>query len=438
MPRTKQKAPGTRARPRRWTIGGRKWPIVVIICVVVVAILLFLAQDPRTLRVRSAVAAGDPGFPDYIATLIDAPVTAGDSYEVLQNGDQFYASMLAAIRGAKRTIALETYNFNKGEIGETFTVALVDAARRGVEVRLVLDAFGASAPPDDLDDRIEKAGGRVHWFNQIGPWTVESTNTRTHRKLLVVDSEVAYTGGAGIADTWVGNAQNKEQWRDTQFKVTGPAVRLLEACFFENWLEAGGEGEPVLHLQPATASKDTRSVVIWSNPVGGVSNVKQLYLYSIAAARESIDIQSPYFVPDASGRAALTEARNRGVKVRILSDGDVTDAKSVKHASRRTYQRLLNDGIEVYEYVPTMMHAKLMVVDRTWTVLGSGNFDNRSLELNDEITVAVFDPGLSRTLTDAFENDMRHSKRWTADEWPKRPWHWKVREVFWGIFGEVF
>jgi cardiolipin synthase len=436
MPRTAQKAP--RARPSRWTIGGRKWPIVVIICLVVVGVLLFLAQDPRTLHVRSAIAAGDPAFPDYIATLIDAPVTSGDSYEVLQNGDQFYASMLAAIHGAKRTIALETYNFNKGEIGETFTVALVDAARRGVEVRLVLDAFGASAPPNDLDDRIEEAGGLVHWFNQIGPWTVESTNTRTHRKLLIVDSAVAYTGGAGIADTWVGDAQNKEQWRDTQFRITGPAVRLLEACFFENWLEAGGEGEPVLHAQQPTASRDTRSVVIWSNPVGGVSNVKQLYLYSIAAARTSIDIQSPYFVPDASGRAALNEARRRGVKVRILSDGDVTDAKSVKHASRRTYQRLLDAGIEVYEYSPTMMHAKLMIVDRTWTVLGSGNFDNRSLELNDEITVAVYDTTLSRTVTAAFENDLRHSKQWTKDEWPKRPWHWKAREVFWGIFGEVF
>ena len=434
MPREKRKDVG----PGRWTIGGRKWPIVVIICGAVVAILLFLAQDPRTLSVRSAVAAGDPKFPDYIATLIDAPVTAGDSYEVLQNGDQFYPSMLAAIRGATRSIALETYNFNKGDIGEEFTVALVDAAKRGVDVKLVLDAFGASAPPDDLDNRIEAAGGRVHWFNQIGPWTVESTNTRTHRKLLIVDSKVAYTGGAGIADTWVGHAQSEEHWRDTHFKITGPAVKLLEACFFENWLEAGGEGEPVLHPQGPTGPMDTQSVVVWSNPVGGVSNVKQLYLYSIAAARESIDIQSPYFVPDASGRGALNEARRRGVKVRILSDGDVTDAKSVKHASRRTYQRLLDQGVEVYEYVPTMMHAKLMVVDRTWTVMGSGNFDNRSLELNDEITVAVYDRDLSRTLTEAFEKDLKNSKQWTKDEWPKRPWHWKLREVFWGIFGEVF
>ena len=434
MPRARSNA----RKASRWTIGGRKWPVVVIICVAVVAILLFLAQDPRTLRVRSAVAATDPAFPDYVATLIDAPVTAGDTYEVLQNGDQFYASMLEVIRKARRTILLETYNFNKGEIGETFVTALIEAAGRGVTVRLVLDAFGASAPPPDLDDRLEKAGAQVVWFNQIGPWTVESTNTRTHRKLLVVDGEVAFTGGAGIADFWAGHAQDKEHWRDTQFKITGPAVRLFEACFYENWLEAGGEGAPELRSSAPGSSRNTRSVVIWSNPVGGISNVKQLYLYSIASARESIDIQSPYFVPDASGRAALNEARSRGVKVRILSDGDVTDAKSVKHASRRTYQRLLNAGIEVYEYEPTMMHAKIMIVDRVWSVVGSGNFDNRSLELNDEITVAVYDPDLGRQLTAAFDGDLKLSKQWTVTDWPKRPWHWKVREVFWGIFGEVF
>jgi cardiolipin synthase len=278
----------------------------------------------------------------------------------------------------------------------------------------------------------------VQWFNQLGPWTVESTNTRTHRKLLVVDGAVAFTGGAGIADHWTGHAQDEDHWRDTQFRITGPAVRLLEACFFENWLEAGGEGAPELPTQAPVSSAGTRSVVLWSNPVGGVSNVKQLYLYSIASARRTIDIQSPYFVPDTSAKAALADASQRGVKIRILSDGDITDVKSVKHASRWTYQGLLNEGIEIYEYAPTMMHAKIMVVDGIWSVVGSGNFDNRSLELNDEITVAVHDLDLGRTLTAAFQADLRNAKQWTVSDWPKRPWHWKVRELFWGIFGEVF
>jgi cardiolipin synthase len=219
--------------------------------------------------------------------------------------------------------------------------------------------------------------------------------------------------------------------------VTGPAVRLLEACFFENWLEGGGEGAPEFEKDSA-GTGSSRSLVIWSNPVGGVSNVKQLYLYSIAAARRSIDIQSPYFIPDASALRALREARARGVKIRILSDGDITDAKSVKFGSRNTYQRLLDAGIEIYEYEPTMMHAKIMIVDGAWSVVGSGNFDNRSLELNDEISIAIFDNDLGRKLTEAFEGDAHHSRQWRVEDWRKRPWHWKVREKFWGIFGEVF
>lgn len=428
---------GAQTQPKRWSIGGRKWPIVLVVCLAIVGLLLFIAQDPRTLHVESSVAATDAQFPSYIAALIDSPITEGDSIEVLRNGDEFYVAMLDAIRNARKRILLETYNYNKGEAGEMFTNALVEAGKRGVDVRLVLDSFGASAPPENFDERIQSAGGTVLWFNGIRLRGIESTNTRTHRKLLVVDGEVGFTGGAGVADHWLGHAQDKDHWRDTQFKITGPAVRLMEACFFENWLEAGGKGAPELS-PPAPGSGSNRAVVVWSNPVGGVSNMKQLYLYSIASARRSIDIQSPYFVPDASGRAALNQARSRGVRVRILSDGEITDAMSVKRASRRTYERLMNAGIEVYEYAPTMMHAKIMTVDGVWNVFGSGNFDNRSLELNDEITVAVHDAELGKTLTRDFESDLANSKHWKLDEWKKRPWHWKIREWFWGIFGEVF
>jgi len=419
-------------------IKGRKWPVVVIVCVTVFAALLFIAQDPRTLHVRSRVAATDPDFPDYIAALIDVPVTHGDAFDVLRNGDEFYASMLAAVKEARKRILFETYNYNKGEAGELFTNALAEAAKRGVDVRLVLDAFGASSPPPNLDARIESVGGKVLWFNQVRLRSIESQNTRTHRKLLVVDGEIAFTGGAGVADHWLGHAQDPDHWRDTQFKITGPAVRLLEACFYENWLEAGGEGAPDLQHRAGDGPGNSSTLVVWSNPVGGVSNVKQLYLYSIASARHTIDIQSPYFVPDASALAALYEARARGVRVRILSDGDVTDAKSVKHATRHTYQRLLDAGMEVYEYQPTMMHAKIMTVDGVWSVVGSGNFDNRSLELNDEITVAVFDPDLGRRVKTHFEADLAKSKHWLSEDWKKRPWHWKVREFLWGILGEVF
>lgn len=420
-------------RPRR-----RRWPYVVIIVLTLVGMLLFIAQDPRTLKVESAVAASDPRFPDYISTIVNVPITRGDSYQVLQNGDGFYPAMLDAIKSAKRSIELEVYNYNEGRAGDEFTAALVEAGKRGVQVRLVLDAFGASAPPKDLDQRIEAAGGKVVWFNQFTPWTIESTNTRTHRKLLIIDGEVAFTGGAGIADHWLGNAQDKEHWRDTQFRVNGPAVKLLEACFYENWLEAGGNGAPDFDLEERPGGGPSRSMVIWSNPVGGVSNVKQLYLYSIAAARSTIDIQSPYFVPDASAKGALEDARRRGVRVRVLSDGEITDAKSVKFASRDTYDRLLSAGLEIYEYNPTMMHAKIMVIDGVWSVFGSGNFDNRSLELNDEITMAVHDAELGKVLTTAYDADVKRSTRYAIEGWRNRPWHWRVREFWWGIFGEVF
>jgi cardiolipin synthase len=417
---------------------GRKWPVVIGICVAVFGTLLYIAQDPQTLRIESRLRSDDPAFPDYVATLVNGPITRGDAYELLQNGDEIYPSMLAAIRGAKRRVALETYNFNEGDIGSVFADALVEAAGRGVLVRVILDSFGASAPPADLGKRLSDAGARVVWFNPLRPWTVEATNYRTHRKLLIVDGQVAFTGGVGVADQWLGHAQDEHHWRDTQFRITGPAVRLFEACFFENWVEGGGQDSPELDLDDPPPAGAARSIVIWSNPTGGVSNVKLLYLYSIAGAHRSIDIQSPYFIPDASVRAAFLNARRRGVRIRILTDGDITDARPVKHASRDTYQELLDAGIEVYEYMPTMMHAKAMVVDGVWSVFGSGNFDNRSLELNDEITVAVADPDLGRRVTLAFEADKTRSHAWRAADWRQRPWHWKIRERFWGLFGEVF
>jgi cardiolipin synthase len=424
----------------RWRlrIGGRKWPVVTLICLMVLGTVLFLAQDPRTLHVESRLAVEDPAFPDYIASIVDTPVTRGDAYDVLQNGDQIYAAMLDAIAKAQRRIVFESYNYKAGEIGERFTVALMDAARRGVVVRLVLDSFGATPAPPRIRERMAEAGVRLAWFNPFGIWTVESTNNRTHRKVLVVDGEVGFTGGAGVADHWLGDAQGKDHWRDTQFKVNGPAVRLLEASFFENWVEAGGRDAPELDLGEPPGPGHSRSLVIWSNPIGGVSNVKLLFLYSIAGARRTIDIQSPYFIPDGSAQRAIADARRRGVEVRVLTDGDVTDVKSVKHASRNQYQPLLDAGVQIFEFQPTMMHTKVMVIDGQWSVFGSGNFDNRSLELNDEITVAVADADLGRRLVEAFEKDLTRSKQWRVEDWRRRPWHWKAREKFWGLFGEVF
>ena len=419
---------------------GRKWPVVVLIVVMIVATALLLAQDPRTIHVRSAYAVGAPEFPGYLASLVNAPLLRGGQYKVLTNGDQIYPAMLGAIDRAKHRIEFETYNFLDGTAGTQFAEALANAARRGVYVRVIVDTVGAAPPPAALRNELATAGVRLVWFNPVGMWTVEATNNRTHRKLLVIDGVVGFTGGVGVADHWLGNARNEKEWRDTHFEVTGPVVQALEACFYENWVEAGGTDSPP--IGPAVLSAPTPgediSIVVWSNPTIGVSNVKLLYLYSIDAARQTIDIQSPYFVLDSSVRLALSRARERGVRIRVLTDGEHTDTKSVKHASRNEYADLLEAGDRVFEYQPTMMHTKAIVVDKRWSIFGSANFDNRSLELNDEITIAADDSALAATLSAAFDVDLEKSKEWRGDEWRKRPWHWKMRERFWGLFGEVF
>lgn len=403
----------------------------------VTGFLLLIAQDQDTLRVESPVAASDPRFAAYVASLVGAPVEPGDRYTVLRNGDEAFPAMLEAITGAQARISFESFIYEDGRVGDQFTAALVAAARRGVTVRIVLDAIGGELSRTS-QKTLTDGGVSVVWFNPLRPWTLEETNYRTHRKVLVVDGEVAFTGGIGLADHWEGHAQDADHWRDTQFKVTGPAVRALEASFYENWLESGGGSVPALDPERPSQGTGARSVVIWSNPTGGASNVKLMYLLSIAGARTQIDIQSPYFILDESTRWSLDAARQRGVRIRVLTDGEVTDAKPVKYASRHAYQRLLDAGYEIYEYEPTMMHVKAMMIDGTWSVIGSANFDNRSFELNDELTIAVADAGLAAALTRDFEADLLKSSRLDASTWGRRPLLGKSRELFWSMFGEVF
>ena len=415
----------------------RGWRLAILIGLAVTGLLLLIAQDQETIRIQSPVAAGDARFAHYLASLTGAAVEAGDEYTVLRNGDETFPVMLDAVRQATRRISFESFIFEDGIVGDRFVQELASAAKRGVETRVVLDAVG-SALSRAAQDRLTSAGVQLVWFNTLRPWTLEEANYRTHRKVLVVDGVVAFTGGIGLADHWQGHAQSPQHWRDTQFKVTGPAVRALEAAFYENWLEAGGLSAPALDPEQPSQATGARSIVIWSNPTGGASRVKLLYLVAIAAARKQIDIQSPYFVLDESTRWSLNEARSRGVRVRLVTDGDVTDAGPVKDASREAYQSLLDDGFELYEYQPTMMHVKAMMVDGVLSVVGSANFDNRSFELNDELTVAIQDPQLAAALTRDFEHDITKSKKLDKDTWRDRSLWQKTKEIFWAQFGELF
>jgi cardiolipin synthase len=411
---------------------------ILLVAAGVVALLLMLAQDQETLKIRSAVGAEEPRHSAYLAALVGAPLTRGNRYEVLTNGDQIFPAMLEAIRGARRRISFETYIYDVGEVARQFTSALEEAARRGVRVNLVVDSVGGSGMEAEDIKRLEAAGCRIGAFNALKWYNLEELNYRTHRKILVVDGEVGFTGGAGIADHWLGHAQDKDHWRDTQIRMRGPIVRIVEAAFYENFIETAGAVTPELDDAASETDESGRSFALRSSPTGGSNDLKRLYLLAIASARRSLDISTPYFVPDESSEWSLREAVGRDVKIRILVEGDITDAMPVKYASRHFYDRLLSMGIEIYEYQPTMMHTKVVVVDGAWSMFGSANFDNRSLELNDELNVAVSDRDLARRLLDDFEQDLRVSSRLDLARWRERSLLDRSRERFWSYFGEIF
>jgi cardiolipin synthase A/B len=412
--------------------------VILLAVAAAIALMLMFAQDQETLKIRSAVAADDARHSAYIAALVGGALSRGNHYDVLTNGDQFLPAMLDAIRAAKRRISFETYIYDRGEVANQFTTALEEAARRGVHVNLVVDSVGASGMKSEDMKRLEAAGCHIGSFNALKWYNLEEVNYRTHRKILVIDGQVGFTGGAGVADHWLGHADSKDHWRDTQVRMRGPVVRLVEAAFYENFVETAGIVAPELDQVEIERDDVGLSLVLRSSPTGGASDLKRLYLLGIASARRTIDITSPYFVTDESTAWALQDAISRGVKIRILVEGDKTDAMPVKYASRQAYDRLLSMGIEVYEYQPTMMHTKSLVVDGAWSMFGSANFDNRSLELNDELNVAVSDRDLARRFTEDLEQDLRVSARLELATWRQRGSLEKAREMFWSYFGEIF
>jgi cardiolipin synthase len=437
----------------------RRVLVIATIAGAIVAVLLLVAQDQVTLKLRSDAAAAEPRHAAYVAGLLGAQLTSGNRFTVLTNGDQIFPAMLGAIRSATRRISFETYIYEAGEMGDAFTVALEDAARRGVVVNLVVDAVGASGIDAEHIAQLEEAGCRVVRFNSLRWYSLEEVNYRTHRKILVADGEVAFVGGVGIGDHWMGNAEDPDHWRDTMVQIAGPAARLVEGGFYENFTEAAPEVAAALD-DPATgppgeetegeirrrssvdeqrtADAEGAAFVVRSSPGGGANDMKRLYLLGLASARRSVEITTPYFIPDESSLWSLEDAVRRGVRIRLIVEGDTTDALPVKHASRAYYERLLELGIEIYEYRPTMMHAKTFIVDEAWSMFGSANFDNRSLELNDELNVAVSSRSLAARLLEDFERDRQSSQQLTLAAWRERPLHRKAREHFWALFGEIF
>jgi len=377
---------------------------------------------------RMDVASGD--FLAACEALTAAPISHGDDLDILINGDAIFPVFLDAIRNARRSVNLETYVYWRGEIAHGVARCLCEKAREGVEVNVLLDAVGTLKMDRSLLDDLDGAGVNVARFRPPRPYAVRRLNNRTHRKLLIADGEIGMIGGVGIADEWTGNAQDPDHWRDTHARVTGPIVRGLQGAFAEHWLEATGR---VLvgpdHLPALEPTEDGGPMQLVRSSAGvGDTNVEALYFLALACARQTIDLTAAYFAPRPAFADALCEAASRGVRVRVLVPGAHIDKEFVRVAGRAAYEELLHCGVEVYEYGPTMLHAKTLTIDGAWATVGSVNFDNRSFQLHDEATLCVQSEKVARKLTEQFERDLQVSERITEDRWKGRPLHHRLRE----------
>jgi cardiolipin synthase len=375
---------------------------------------------------------GSEGFLRAVEALTQAPVTRGNRAEILINGDRIFPAMLDAIGAAQRTINLLTYIYWRGEIGSRVADAVCGRATAGVSCRVLLDALGSLKMDPDLIDRMTDCGVRVSRFRPPKPYAIRRGNNRTHRKLLILDGRIGFTGGVGIADEWTGDAQDPDHWRDTHVRVEGPVVRGLLGSFAENWLEATGEvlagADDLPELEPIPGERAAMLAIRSSAGVGD-TDVETLFFLTIAAARRSIDLTSAYFAPRPAFLHALADSARSGVAIRVLVPGPHIDKDIVRHTARSVYGQLLEAGVRVFEYQPTMLHAKSLVVDGAWSTVGSANFDNRSFQLNDETVLGVQDEAFAAQLTETFEHDLERSTEITLDTWRSRPLIDRPREV---------
>ena len=411
--------------------------IAVVSTLVVAVIAMNFISTEKQIReeVRHEYAVADPQFVRAMGVLLGPPLAAGNRVETLLNGDRIFASMLEAIRGAKKTITFETYIYWSGDIGKAFAEALSERAKAGVKVHVVLDWVGSQKMDEDALDAMRSSGVQIEKYHKPRWYTLNRMNNRTHRKLLVVDGRIGFTGGVGIADKWSGDAQDADHWRDTHYRIEGPAVAQMQATFMDNWTKVTGK---VLHtpdyFPPLEPVGPHYAQVFQSSIEGGAESMHLMYLLSIAAATRTIHLSMAYFAPDPPALQALVEALKRGVTVQIILPGPIMDSQIVQDASRDKWGALLKLGAEIHEYQPTMFHCKVLVVDGLWTSVGSTNFDSRSFRLNDEANLNIYDKDVAARQIADFNADLKRAKRVTYEEWLARPWHEKLREKAASLF----
>lgn len=412
-------------RKARWTRKKKMWTIVISVLITALLTVLLLNLDSGEKQIKYELthrfAVSAPQFTRNMDHLLGPGLLPGNKLTALQNGDQIFPAMLNAIRAAQRTITFETYIYWSGEIGRQFSEALCERARAGVKVHVLLDWVGTGKIDQKYLEDMRSAGVEVERYHPLRWYTIARINNRTHRKLLVVDGRIGFTGGVGIADVWSGNAQDKDHWRDSHYRIEGPAVAQMQSAFTDNWIKTRGK----LLFGPEYFPElkqvgDTRAQVFRSSRSEGSESVRLMYLLSIASATNNIRLQAAYFVPDGLAVETFIAARKRGVKIQIIVPGPHIDTKVVQRASRSRWAELLDAGVEIYEYQPTMYHCKVLIVDDVWVSVGSTNFDDRSFRLNDEANLNIYDGDFALEQIKVFDADLTTSKRITRENFEQR------------------
>jgi cardiolipin synthase len=399
---------------------------LVSVLVTLLVTLLVVNFSPGEKQIKQEIprfySVSNAQFQRSLGVMLGPQIVDGNKVEALLNGDQIFPAMLKAIRGAKQTINFETYIYWSEDIGREFADALSERARAGVKVHLLIDWVG-SARMDEKDlDEMRRAGVEVRQYHPLRWYNLGRINNRTHRKLLVVDGRIGFTGGVGIAGQWTGNAQDPEHWRDSHFRAEGPVVAQMQAVLIDNWTKTTGK---VLHgdayFPPQASIGKARAQVFSSSPSGGSESMHLMYLLAITAAERNIQISASYFVPDEWTRNALIDAMKRGVRLQIILPGENIDAETVRSSSRGMWGDLLQAGAEISEYQPTMYHCKVMIVDGLLVSVGSTNFDDRSFQMNDEANLNIYDADFARQQIAIFEQDLKKTRRITYEQWKNRP-----------------
>jgi cardiolipin synthase len=420
--------------------------VIGVAAIVSAIITLFWGlQRPARMALIARPPVGSEAFMMAVSGAVNAPLMRGGMARLLNNGVEIFPALLHAMREGKHTINFMTYIWEPGKAADQVVEALAERARAGVQVRLLLDAFGAHGMPRESIRELEAAGATVKFFNPIVPGWLSAAYKRNHRRAIVVDGEVAFTGGAAISDRWLGDAESEEHWRDVMVEVSGCLATNLQSAFTQLWANVTGEilvGDEFYPPDPdgnkGGGEGLSRHVNVISSPASLSQPLRVFFLISLACARDSIFLANSYFAPDASTRRILAERARCGVDVRLLLPNKHTDAPMVRRAGQHYYADLLEAGVRIYEYQPTMMHAKMLVVDGVWSVLGSANMDIRSKELNQEAVIGILDDGFGKQISETFLDDLEESREITAEAWAKRGWLARLNERFWVSFVQQF